>query len=289
MSIGQGQTTGTLGIGAELTRTGEIFIGATGCNIVIKGPMQITSGKLTVNGGIDTSGTITAGIVKTAIIQPPSLISQIEFFKDTTLPLFFAKFKFQNTDITSTAINDTVNLFNNITTGALNMGNGLIGGSISMGTAITGGNINIGTALQGGSVNIGNANTPPGTNGGFVNIGTGSKSNITIGNATDASTNTSRGCCRINKLVVNKSAKAIRGMTGGLAGATFGNGIVSFGFTFVAIPIVIATIQGGVGSSYNVQISNITTTQFSYQKYFGALPQGAATAENFSWFAFCVN
>jgi len=169
------------------------------------------------------------------------------------------------------------------------MGNALIGGTISMGTAITGGIINIGTALQGGEVNIGNANTPAGTNGGFVNIGTGSKSTITIGNATDASTNTSRGCCRINKLVVNNSAKAIRGMTGGLTGAGIGNGVVAFGFTFVAIPIVIATIQGGVGQSYNVQITNITTTQFSFRKYFGNNPQGTATAENFSWFAFCVD
>ena len=275
---------------------------------------------VTVNGGIDSSGTITAGIIKNAVIQPPSLISQIEFYKDSALPLFFTNFKFLNNTIESslatnnidlfkattgqiniggliiqgnslagTLINETINLFNNLTTGILNMGNSLIGGTISMGTAITGGIINIGTALQGGAVNIGNANTPAGTNGGFVNIGTGSKSTITIGNATDASTNVSRGCCRINKLVVNNSTKAIRGMTGGLAGAGSGNGIVAFGFTFVAIPIVIATIQGGTGQAYNVQISNITTTQFSYQKYFGALPQGVPTVEAFSWFAFCVN
>ena len=41
------------------------------------------------------SGTVKINNLKTAIIEPPSLISQIEFYKDTELALFFTNFKFR--------------------------------------------------------------------------------------------------------------------------------------------------------------------------------------------------
>ena len=128
------------------------------------GNLTITSGKLTANGGIDTSGTITSGIVKTAIIQQPSLTSQIELYKDTILPLYFAKFKFDNNVITSGAVNDTVSLFNNITTGTIEFSKSLTTGILNIGTfglttsTINIGNlgeINIGTSLTSKTINIG--------------------------------------------------------------------------------------------------------------------------------------
>jgi len=128
------------------------------------GNLTITSGKLTANGGIDTSGTITSGIVKTAIIQQPSLTSQIEFYKDTILPLYLAKFKFDNNAITSGTVNDTVSLFNNITTGTMEISKSLTTGILNIGTfglttsTINIGNlgeINIGTSLTSKTINIG--------------------------------------------------------------------------------------------------------------------------------------
>ena len=205
------------------------------------------------------------------------------------MPLFFTNIKLQNTDITSTAINDTVNLFNNITTGALNIGNGLIGGSISMGTAITGGNINIGTALQGGAVNIGNATTPTGTNGGTVNLGTGSKSTITIGNATDASTNDSRGCCKIRKLQIG-SGQGLREMRFG----TSSSGAVSFSPSFPTgiIPVVwVGGLQSALTNQvFSIQISNITNVGFAvvrtYIRFSGTTITASGTAgETYSWVA----
>ena len=97
-------TTGTVKIGTAK----KISLG----NIIADDSLVITNGNI--------------GTLKTAIIQPPSLISQIEFYKDTTLPLYFAKFKFQNNAITSGAVNDTVSLFNNITTGIVQMCNNLV-------------------------------------------------------------------------------------------------------------------------------------------------------------------
>jgi hypothetical protein len=61
ISVGGAQTTGALFLGTTPTgRSGPVVIGATGCNTESRGPMQITSSKLTVNGGIDTTGLISA-------------------------------------------------------------------------------------------------------------------------------------------------------------------------------------------------------------------------------------
>lgn len=56
ISVAQGQTTGTLGLGAELTRTGEIFMGATGCITTCRSPFIANLGlKLpTATNSIDT-------------------------------------------------------------------------------------------------------------------------------------------------------------------------------------------------------------------------------------------
>ena len=71
--------------------TANINIGKVGYNTLIKGDASVNN--LTMSG---------TGILKTAIIQPPSLISDIQFFKDTALPLYFAKYTVQNRSITTT-------------------------------------------------------------------------------------------------------------------------------------------------------------------------------------------
>ncbi len=121
-----------------------------------------------------TNGNI--GTLKTAIIQPPSLISQIEFYKDTTLPLYFAKFKFlgqtieptvpatttsllttstatiniggtgkikigdsiviQSKAFTSLLASDAITLFNNITSGTLDIGDGITTGIMNIATSL---------------------------------------------------------------------------------------------------------------------------------------------------------
>jgi len=110
-----------------------------------------------------------SGILKTAIIQPPSLISQIEFFKDTTLPLYFTQYTIQNRSITTTNATGDVSLFTNIT-GAVQIGSiikikgveiygGAINDTIGLFPTQTGGEIQLGNGLTTGTIALGNSIT----------------------------------------------------------------------------------------------------------------------------------
>lgn len=300
LSLGAGQTSGILSLGTALDRTGEIQIGATGCNTVIRGPTQITSGKLTANGGIDTSGTITTynltvnNVIKTAIIQPPSLISQIEFFKDSTLPIFFTKFKFENTDITSTAISDTVNLFNNITTGAVNMCSNLIfkassiassgiGDIISLFNNLTTGTLNIGSAMTKGTILIGNT----------TGISNNNQGNIIMGNGDNSSNTADNGRVTINKLRIGPDGSSYRckiigrnqgAGLGGLRTFTIPGAPTTFGTC-----IVFASINISTSNMYIIMVNPINATQFTYYKRgWNGTGFFDATSESFNYVAYWI-
>jgi hypothetical protein len=301
LSLGAGQTSGILSLGTALDRTGEIQIGATGCNTVIRGPTHITSGKLTANGGIDTSGTITTSdlivnnVIKTSKIQPPSLISQIEFFKDTTLPLFFTKFKFENTNITSTATSDIINLFTNLTSGAVNMCSNLIfkassiassgvGNIISLFNNLTTGTLNIGAGMTTGTLNIGN--TTSGTNN--------AQGNIIMGNADNSSNTDNNGRVTINKLRVGINGSAYRCKIIGSNIGSGTSGVQSYTIpgapTTLGNPIVFTQANAQMTTGYiwsvSIQITGVNTFQ-----YWKRIQLGNATnnfTESFNYVAYWI-
>jgi len=199
---------------------------------------------------------------------------------------------FKASSIASSGAGDTISLFNNNTTGAINMASNLvlkassigssgINDTISLFSNLTTGTLNFVGGLTTGTLNIGNT----------TGTTAGSLGNIKMGNALNNLTTANNGTVTINKLQVGSVTvpKGIRGLYAGQSGAGFGSGSVSFGFTFPAIPIVVACILNGVNQAYNVQISSITTTGFNYAKWFNTIPQGAATVEPFNWIAICVD
>jgi hypothetical protein len=136
--------------------TSNINIGKIGYDTLIKGNASVVNLSM-------------SGILKTAIIQPPSLISQIEFFKDTTLPLYFAQYTIQNRSITTTSATGDVSLFTNIT-GAVQIGSiikikgveiygGAINDTIGLFPTQTGGEIQLGNGITTGAIVLGNSIT----------------------------------------------------------------------------------------------------------------------------------
>jgi hypothetical protein len=120
-------------------------------------------------GTINISNLTMSGILKTAIIQPPSLITQIEFFKDTSLAINFGKYTIQDRSITATNTTGDVNLFTNIT-GAVQIGTiikirgveiygGANNDTIGLFPTQTGGEIQIGSGLTTGAISLGNSIT----------------------------------------------------------------------------------------------------------------------------------
>jgi hypothetical protein len=250
------------------------------------GNLTITSGKLTANGGIDTSGTITTydltvnNVIKTSKIQPPSLISQIEFFKDSTLPIFFTKFKFQNTDITSTAISDTVNLFTNLPSGAVNMCSNLIfkassitssgvddlinlftnltTGTLNLATGITTGILNIGTGITTGDIFIGNTTGTTAGALGDITMGNGSNNNNTAGN----------GTVTINKLQIG-TGPIIRNVRFGSVAGGSTSAVVSFSPAFPSgqVPYIVGNIQSSSTTQvFSLVFSSVGISSFRYTK-----------------------
>jgi hypothetical protein len=159
-------TINNIDINLFTTTTGTVKIGTA--KKVSLGTIIADDSLVITNGNI--------GTLKTAIIQPPSLISQIEFYKDTTLPLYFAKFKFlgqtieptvpatttsllttstatiniggtgkikigdsiviQSKAFTSLLASDAITLFNNITSGTLDIGDGITTGIMNIATSL---------------------------------------------------------------------------------------------------------------------------------------------------------
>jgi hypothetical protein len=180
----------------------------TAQNIIVNDGLvgiNTTTDNLTANNETTLHNNTTADIltitnyIKTSKIIPPSLISDIQFFYNTTLPILFGQFKFTaqalqpsltNTDVsfcTDLASTATLNLGN---TGILKLGNiikvqgtqifgGAINDSMSLFSTQTGGQVLIGNSLTTGSVYIGNALTSTGTV--FIgNLGTSTIGKIKI-------------------------------------------------------------------------------------------------------------
>jgi hypothetical protein len=166
---------------------------------------------------------------------------------------------FKASSIASSGAGDTISLFSNLTTGTLNIGNI---------TATTGG-------------------------GGIVNVGTGSKCNINIGNATNNSTSADNGCCKINKLQVGSSA-AIREVRFGTSPSGSGTGTITFSPAFPTgiTPFVIASgVQAtNTNQLFSVHTHTINNVSFKYAKTYLAFSGNSITGtggaqEVFSWIA----
>jgi hypothetical protein len=150
----------------NISSTTTINMGGTGTTKI---------GKLTVNTDMTASGTITGNIIKTSKIQPPSLISQIEFYKDSSLPVYFTNFKFLNKTIEALINSDIVELFNNITTGSVLMCNNLVIRSSSIASTAVADTITLFNNLTTGILNVGNGLTT-----GTLNLG--GVGNVKVGN-----------------------------------------------------------------------------------------------------------
>ena len=155
--------------------------------------------------------------------------------------------------INSSASNDTVNLFNNITSGTLYVGTGLLNGFC-----------NIASTLSTGTLNLGN------TTGTAANL----LGNVVIGNDSNNSTSANNGTCQINKLKVGVNGTPYRYMImqnsigAGLSGVqtvTIPNAPSNMG-----LPIVFACfafIDGGnLTNLYYLNYDVLTYNTFRYRK-----------------------
>jgi hypothetical protein len=112
--------------------------------------------------------------------------------------------------------------------------------------------------------------------------------NITTGGLEVTSAGRVNGNLRVNSIEMNSGGGAKRMANGSVAGGSE-TGTVNFPFTFSNIPSVIANIDANTGSIvFNVQISNISTTGFTYRKtfwHFGSSYGGGAVSEGLHWIA----
>ena len=185
--------------------TSNINIGKIGYNTYIKG--NATASNLT-----------TTGYLKTAIIQPPSLISQIEFYKDSALQIYFGKFNYFNYDIKATDNTQAINLFTD-NTGQISLGshyaysgsniNGLSDGSTTYGIMnnITTANLRIGHAMVSGVVAIANNKSS-----GDINImnNVPSSGSVNIGDNCNGAINLVRNSTTTGHVNIAKTFKIFR-------------------------------------------------------------------------------
>jgi len=202
--IGDGQTTGALFLGTTPSatgRSGNVVLGATGCNTESRGPIvgnlgikttaidsitpssefnfltnhtsNINIGKVgydtLIKGNTTVNNLTMTGILKTAIIQLPPLISSVEIFKDASVAINFGKYTIQDRSITTTNTAGDVSLFTNIT-GAVQIGSiikikgveiygGAINDTIGLFPTQTGGEIQLGNGITTGAIVLGNSIT----------------------------------------------------------------------------------------------------------------------------------
>jgi len=344
------------------TTTGDISIGASTSVVKLSSAIQATSLGVQAQGGgasnIEFFKNITSGTITTcnnlvlggsnyncsgdnniirlmeklttgALRICNSLTTGAVYIADAALTTgsvnMCGSFIFTLYSIASIGVNDIINLFSNLTTGALRIANGLTTGTVyiadtaslttgsvnmcttfifkvnqflSSGIAdiidlfsnITTGTMNFMTGLTTGTLNIGNP-TATGT-GGTINIGTGPKTTISIGNLSNNSASANNGCCTIQKLKLGYGT-AFRGLiirTGigaGLSGQQTETipGAPGFGF-----PIVFGVIECGGGNLANLFILNIDVTgtnTFRYRKRLYNISTGASsdTTEAISYIA----
>lgn len=257
-------TTGVLRICNNLT-SGAVYIADAAltsgsvnmCGSFIFKPNSIASGGTTDTIDLfnNISGTIgqirMAGkfIIKELSIATSSITDNVDLFNNLSGSFGAVKMVtnllFKQSNILSTAASDVINLFTNLTTGTLNLATGL-----------TNGILNIGNPVATGT-------------GGTINIGTGPKTTISIGNATNNLTTANNGCCTIQKLRVGGS-NTIRDIRFGLVVDTSQRNTYLFPTPMIGVPtIVIATIvSANTTQLFSITCDQYATTGFRFTKNF---------------------
>jgi hypothetical protein len=150
----------------------------TGLNITASDSMMaltITTDDLIVNDAATLKGTTQVSDLeinntcRVAQIIPPRFISDVGFWKDVTIPIYFGKFIFSNFDILASDITQPVNLFTNTLAGITLGRNIVVDGTIIKTTAptsthelftdLTTGGLRIGHSLTSGTCAIANNKT----------------------------------------------------------------------------------------------------------------------------------
>ena len=173
---------------------------------------------------------------------------------------------FKASSITSSGVGDTINLFTNITTGAMNFL-----------TGATTGNINIGSGLTTGTITIGN--TTSGTNG--------AQGNIVMGNDDNNLTSANNGKVIIRKLQVGINGYPFRcviierNIGAGVSVATIYT--IPGAPTTFGNPIVFGNINVVSNNIYSVNIDVKSANTFQYIKRFVANGGAVAGANNESF------
>ena len=137
ITIGVGQTAGTLFIGTAPTRTSSIQIGATGCNTVIRGPIVGNLGITTSTiNSITPANTFNILPSHTGPISIGGSSSNINLEDVVNFVGATGQISISASNIASSTTTDTINLFNNISgaTGKVNMCSSLILSKNSIGS-----------------------------------------------------------------------------------------------------------------------------------------------------------
>jgi hypothetical protein len=124
--------TGTFGVTTLTADYATILNNITAQNIIVNDGLvgvNTTTDNLTVNNGATLHNTTTADIltitnyIKTSKIVPPSLISDIQFFYNTTLPILLGQFKFTAQTFQPSLTSSDVSLCTDLSsTATLNLG-----------------------------------------------------------------------------------------------------------------------------------------------------------------------
>lgn len=314
ITIGAGQTGGTLFLGTATNRTGNIQIGATGCNTVSRGPIVGNLGiTTTAINSITPASTFDilpshTGPINIGSSASSSIINLFDNISGATGKInMCSSLILSENSIGSTAGTDNISLFKNITTGTITMASNVVfkedniqsidvNDTMNLFSNITTGDLFIMRNSTNGSVIIGNGNATTG-NGGGVSIGTGRRCNITIGNSFNNSTLVNNGCCTIQKLRVGTgtsySGSGYRcvivgtGVGAGLGGLQ--TEIITNAPTGFGLPIVIGTIVG-IDTDTNIYVPNIKVTgndRFTYRKrFFNGSSINDATVESINYVAY---
>jgi len=291
-------------------------------NLVLSGSNYNCSG---VNDIIRLTEKLTTGVLRIC----NSLSTGSVYIADASLTTgsinMCGSFIFKINSIASVGTNDIINLFSNLTTGALRIANGLSTGTvyiadtaslttgsvnmcttflfkvnqllssgiadvIDLFTNITTGTMNFMTGLTTGRLNIGSSITSGDI---FIGNTSGTTSNalgdITMGNGANNNNTASNGRVTINKLRIG-NGPIFRNVRYGSVAGTTSSATVNFSPAFPSgqVPFITGSIQSGSNNrAYSLAFSSITNTSFIYNKYYIASTGGfnAAVTEGFHYYA----
>ena len=288
LNICDAQTTaGVINIGQNKT-SGWVLLGNASIPTIIKGQLncegdiKLSTGKSIFSSAVTDTINVFNNITTGSVNLATSLTSGTLYLGGSGHVRVGNVFTFDSENITSSGIADTINVFNNITTGTANLCTGLSTGTLYLGGI---GNIRVGNVFTFKNENITSSGIADTINV-FNNITTGTI-NLCNGLTSTGSVNFGgAGTVKMGKVRIGLNGTPYRYMImeNAIGAGISGSYVYSIpgAPTGMGTPLIIVTINVTIANSVNMYVVNaiaLNDTQFRYRKRFwnGAVLSDAST------------